>query len=139
MRAARLHAVGDLRVADEPEPVAGPGMSLVRVTAVGICGSDLHWFDEGAIGDARLTHPLVLGHEGAGVIAGALPGSPAASAGLTEGDTITSVGGQTVSSATDIQQILVKYHPGDKIAVSWQDASGQSHSTTVTLTSGPAA
>ncbi|HEY2264980.1 MAG TPA: alcohol dehydrogenase catalytic domain-containing protein [Streptosporangiaceae bacterium] len=76
MRAARLHAVGDLRVADEPEPTAGElsgaesGLSLVRVTAVGICGSDLHWFDEGAIGDARLTHPLVLGHEGAGVIAG---------------------------------------------------------------------
>src|SRR5258708_9386792 len=43
-------------------------MSLVRVTAVGICGSDLHWWDEGAIGDAKLTHPLVLGHEGAGVI-----------------------------------------------------------------------
>ena len=69
MRAARLHAVGDLRVADEPVPPAGPGMSLVRVTAVGICGSDLHWWDEGAIGDAKLTHPLVLGHEGAGVIA----------------------------------------------------------------------
>jgi L-iditol 2-dehydrogenase len=44
-------------------------MSLVRVTVVGICGSDLHWWDEGAIGDATLAHPLVLGHEGAGVIA----------------------------------------------------------------------
>jgi L-iditol 2-dehydrogenase len=41
----------------------------VRVTAVGICGSDLHWWTEGAIGDAKLAHPLVLGHEGAGVIA----------------------------------------------------------------------
>ena len=70
MRAARLHAVGDLRVAEEPEPAAeGPDVSLVRVTAVGICGSDLHWWDEGAIGDARISHPLVLGHEGAGVIA----------------------------------------------------------------------
>ena len=69
MRTARLHAVGDLRVTDEPVPEAGPGMSLVQVTAVGICGSDLHWWDEGAIGDAKLTHPLVLGHEGAGVIA----------------------------------------------------------------------
>src|SRR6204780_4934128 len=69
VRAARLHAVGDLRVGEEPVPEAGPGMSLVRVTAVGICGSDLHWWDEGAIGDAKLTHPLVLGHEGAGVIA----------------------------------------------------------------------
>ena len=72
-------------------------------------------------------------------IAGALAGSPAASAGLTEGDTITSVGGQTVSSASDIQQALVKYHPGDKISVSWVDQSGQSQTTTVTLASGPAA
>src|SRR6266581_1676396 len=72
-------------------------------------------------------------------ISGALSGSPAANAGLTEGDTITSVGGQTVSSATDIQQILVKYHPGDKISVSWVDQSGQSQTATVTLASGPAA
>jgi L-iditol 2-dehydrogenase len=69
VRAARLHGIGDLRVSDEPEPAAGAGMSLVRVTAVGICGSDLHWWDEGAIGDATLARPLVLGHEGAGVIA----------------------------------------------------------------------
>ncbi len=68
MRAARLHAVGDLRVADEPVPVPGPGESLVRVTAIGICGSDLHWWDQGGIGDAALDHPLVLGHEAAGVI-----------------------------------------------------------------------
>jgi L-iditol 2-dehydrogenase len=39
------------------------------VRAVGICGSDLHWFDEAGIGDARLQKPLVLGHEFAGVIA----------------------------------------------------------------------
>ncbi len=68
MRVARLHAVGDLRVAQEPVPSADGSDALVRVTAVGICGSDLHWWDEGAIGDAKLTHPLVLGHEGAGVI-----------------------------------------------------------------------
>jgi S1-C subfamily serine protease len=72
-------------------------------------------------------------------IAGALSGSPAASAGLTEGDTITSVAGQTVSSASDIQQALVKYHPGDKISVSWVDQNGQSQTATVTLASGPAA
>src|SRR5215470_3384004 len=72
-------------------------------------------------------------------ISGALSGSPAARAGLTEGDTITSVGGQSVSSADDIQQILVKYHPGDKISVNWVDQNGQSHTATVTLASGPAA
>ena len=52
MRAARLHAVGDLRLTDEPVPDPGPGESLVQVTAVGICGSDLHWWGEGGIGDA---------------------------------------------------------------------------------------
>ncbi|HEY1920133.1 MAG TPA: alcohol dehydrogenase catalytic domain-containing protein [Streptosporangiaceae bacterium] len=69
MLAARLHAPGDMRVAREPVPEAGPGTVLVRVTAVGICGSDLHWWDEAGIGDARLDRPLVLGHENAGVIA----------------------------------------------------------------------
>src|SRR5580658_610866 len=69
MLAARLHAPGDMRVAGEPVPEAGPGTVLVRVTAVGICGSDLHWWDEAGIGDARLDRPLVLGHENAGVIA----------------------------------------------------------------------
>jgi len=72
-------------------------------------------------------------------IAGALSGSPAANAGLTQGDTITSVDGQTISSATDIQQVLVKHHPGDKVSISWQDQSGQSQTTTVTLANGPAA
>ena len=68
MRVARLHGPGDLRLADEPEPETGPGQELLRVTAVGICGSDLHWWDEAGIGDAIITRPLVLGHEAAGVI-----------------------------------------------------------------------
>ena len=68
MRVARLHAVGDLRISEVPVPAPEPGMSLVRVTAVGICGSDLHWWGEAGIGDATLTHPLILGHEAAGVI-----------------------------------------------------------------------
>jgi len=70
MLAARLYGTGDIRLEREPVPQAGPGQTLVRVSAVGICGSDLHWWDEAGIGDARLGHPLVLGHEIAGVIAG---------------------------------------------------------------------
>ncbi len=74
MLVARLHGTGDIRVGAETPPAApkdgapGEPVALVRVTAVGICGSDLHWWTEGAIGDARLADPLVLGHEGAGVI-----------------------------------------------------------------------
>ena len=66
----RLHGAGDLRVADEPVPAVGAGESLVRVEAVGICGSDLHWFEEGGIGDAQLASPLVIGHEFAGIVEG---------------------------------------------------------------------
>ena len=70
MRAARLHGPGDLRLHDEPDPVPAAGEELVRVTAVGLCGSDRHWYTEGGIGDATLRRPLVLGHELAGVIVG---------------------------------------------------------------------
>src|SRR6202034_4183758 len=68
MRAARLYGAADLRVLEEPAPETAAGESLVRVTAVGICGSDLHWYSEGAIGDAKITRPLVPGHEGAGEV-----------------------------------------------------------------------
>jgi L-iditol 2-dehydrogenase len=75
MRVARLHGTRDIRLSDEPTPAPREGECLVRVEAVGICGSDLHWFDEGGIGDSRLTTPLVVGHEFAGLVeAGPLAG-----------------------------------------------------------------
>jgi L-iditol 2-dehydrogenase len=67
MRVARLRAAGEIDVIDELDPVPGADETLVRVTAVGLCGSDLHWFDQGGIGDAQLVQPLVLGHEMAGI------------------------------------------------------------------------
>jgi L-iditol 2-dehydrogenase len=63
MRVARLHGRADLRLHDEPSPQPGPGEALVRVRAIGLCGSDLHWFSEGGIGDVKLARPFVLGHE----------------------------------------------------------------------------
>ena len=68
MKALRLHGPGDLRLGDEPEPTPGEGELLLRVRAVGLCGSDRHWFVEGSIGDAVLSRPLVLGHEFAATI-----------------------------------------------------------------------
>jgi len=67
MKVARLQAVGDIRLEDEPLPVPGVDENLVRVQAVGLCGSDLHWLTRAGIGDASLQRPLVLGHEAAGV------------------------------------------------------------------------
>lgn len=71
MRVARLHGAGDVRVhtEDRPKPACADDR-LVEVTSVGVCGSDLHWFTEGGIGDAVVARPLVLGHEMAGVIRG---------------------------------------------------------------------
>lgn len=70
MKALRLHGPGDLRLHDEPRPEPARDEVLLRVTAVGLCGSDRHWFSEGGIGDAVLTRPLVLGHEFCGVVEG---------------------------------------------------------------------
>ena len=72
-------------------------------------------------------------------VAGTVSGSPAANAGLTEGDTITAIAGQSVTSAEDVAHDLVKYHPGNSISVTWVDQSGQSHTATMTLATGPAA
>jgi S1-C subfamily serine protease len=72
-------------------------------------------------------------------IEGVVQGDAAAKAGLAEGDVIVSVGGHSVTSPNDLRDILVGYHPGDSVSITWQTQSGQSHSARVVLGSGPAA
>ena len=64
----------DLRVDRVPPGSPGPGQALLRVTAVGICGSDLHSYQDARIGDTMLNAPLTLGHEFAGVVEEIGPG-----------------------------------------------------------------
>jgi L-iditol 2-dehydrogenase len=66
--AAVLHGVGDLRVEDHPMPKPGPNEVVVEVHSVGICGSDVHYYEHGRIGDYVVRSPMVLGHESSGVI-----------------------------------------------------------------------
>ena len=63
MKVVRLDGAGVIDVLDEPRPDRGPGESLVRVGAIGLCGSDLHWFGEGGIGDAAYLAGPLVGHE----------------------------------------------------------------------------
>ena len=65
---AVLAAVGDLRIEDRPTPRPGPGDVVIGVRSVGICGSDIHYWEHGRIGDFVVESPLVLGHEAAGVV-----------------------------------------------------------------------
>jgi L-iditol 2-dehydrogenase len=69
MRAAVLHAVGDMRVEEVPKPaITAPDEVLVRIRAVGICGSDIHFLKRGRIGDIILETPTIMGHESAGEV-----------------------------------------------------------------------
>jgi S1-C subfamily serine protease len=104
---------------------AGHGSSTVHIGATAFLGLSIAGTNQQGGGGVAL--------------AGTVSGTPAASAGLTQGDVITSLDGQSVSTGTDIQRILVGHHPGDKISIGWTDFNGQSHSATVTLASGPAA
>jgi S1-C subfamily serine protease len=72
-------------------------------------------------------------------VSGVVSGGAAANAGVVSGDTITSLNGQAINSATDISAALVPLHPGDKVQIGWVDSSGQSHTATVVLGSGPPA
>jgi L-iditol 2-dehydrogenase len=74
MKALVLHGINDLRVDDWPKPRPGPGQVLVRVRAVGLCGSDVHYYTHGRIGDQLVTKPMIVGHEGAGEVAELGPG-----------------------------------------------------------------
>lgn len=66
--AAVLHGVGDLRLEKRPTPEPGPDEALVAIQRVGVCGSDVHYWEHGRIGSFVVRAPLVLGHEAAGVV-----------------------------------------------------------------------
>ncbi|WAH96345.1 NAD(P)-dependent alcohol dehydrogenase [Arthrobacter sp. MMS18-M83] len=68
MRASVLVRPGTVEVQDVPVPTLNDNQVLVRISAVGVCGSDTHFFHEGHIGDMVVTEPLILGHESAGTI-----------------------------------------------------------------------
>jgi S1-C subfamily serine protease len=88
-------------------------------------------------------YPAFLGvsvSEGQGAVAvlGVVADGPAARAGVTAGDVITAVAGQTVTSAADLTTALAGHSPGQQVTVTWSDTTGGSHSATVTLGIGSA-
>ncbi|MVA74509.1 alcohol dehydrogenase catalytic domain-containing protein [Auraticoccus sp. F435] len=74
MRASVLLEAKRLELQERPVPEPGPGEVLIRVRSVGVCGSDVHYYEHGRIGDFVVEQPLVLGHEMSGVVAAVGPG-----------------------------------------------------------------
>jgi L-iditol 2-dehydrogenase len=70
MRVSVLRGAGDLAVEERPDPTPAPHEVLVRVVSVGVCGSDVHYFEHGRIGSHVVDSPLVLGHEASGEVVG---------------------------------------------------------------------
>ncbi len=68
MRTAVLVEPHEFELQDRPRPSPGPDDVLVAVSDVGICGSDVHYYEHGRIGDYVVEDPLVLGHESAGTV-----------------------------------------------------------------------
>ena len=73
-RTAALTGLRRFQLSERKSSDPGPGEVQVRVAAVGVCGSDLHSYSEGAVGDSPCVYPMVLGHEPAGVVAKTGPG-----------------------------------------------------------------
>jgi L-idonate 5-dehydrogenase len=68
VRALRIHAQGDLRLDTVADPTPSAGEAVVRVRYGGVCGSDLHYWHDGAVGASILRGPMVLGHEIVGTV-----------------------------------------------------------------------
>jgi S1-C subfamily serine protease len=115
-------------------------VSIARQIEAGTSSATVHIGSTALLGVEIASASQQLGNPAAGgaQVAGVQPGSAAAGAGLTSGDVITAVGGHRVSSASDVRSALSRYHPGDKISITWTDQAGQSHSATAVLGSGPA-
>ena len=71
MKCAVMYVVDDVRIEERPVPVPAPGEVLVQIQRVGVCGSDVHYFKQGRIGDFVVRAPMILGHESAGLVVSA--------------------------------------------------------------------
>lgn len=74
MRAHVLVAKQTMEMQERPVPTPVAGDVLVQVRSVGVCGSDVHYYTDGRIGDMVVDGPLILGHEVSGVIVDVGPG-----------------------------------------------------------------
>ncbi len=74
MKAAVLTSPHTIEIQERPMPEPGPGQVRIKLAAVGVCGSDVHYYEEGRIGSQVVQYPTLLGHEPSGVVDAVGPG-----------------------------------------------------------------
>ena len=138
--AASAPAAGGFSTAAATRETTGFAIPIATATAIadrieaGESSSTVHQGQPAFLG-VQVTRSR--GADGA-MIAGVVPSSPAASAGLAAGDTITAVDGTVLDSSQTLSEVLAGHQPRDRVTVSWTDRASESHTATVTLTTGPA-
>ena len=73
MKVAVMTGIGKIEFVERDIPQMKPGEALIKLDHIGVCGSDLHYFDHGKIGDFVVEPPFVLGHEAAGTVVEVTP------------------------------------------------------------------
>jgi S1-C subfamily serine protease len=101
--------------------------------------STVHLGSTGFIGVKVMSASSGVASGSGAAVEGVLQGTPAANAGLSAGDVITSIDGRSVSSPSALQAAMERHHPGDRITIGYTGQFGQSQSATITLAIGPAA
>jgi S1-C subfamily serine protease len=109
-------------------------LAIARQILQGRSSSTVHIGATAMLGVQVETQPL-SSTPGA-VVQQAVPNTPAANAGLTENDTIVSLGGHAVTSSSSLVAVKDLYHPGDRVRVVWLDATNGRHTATITLATG---
>jgi S1-C subfamily serine protease len=146
-----MDAAASARFAMQPSATQGyaipinDAIAIVRRIEAGSASSTVHIGPTGFLG-VQVVPSAQLGDFGGGtsqargaVVGGVIRGYPAQQAGLAQGDVITSVDGQTVTSASGLTDLLSAHHPGDTVQLRWIDPAGQAHTAAVKLASGPPA
>jgi S1-C subfamily serine protease len=116
----------------ERKIVAGQGSSTIHIGATPMLGVEV------AQNRACGSFGGPVGSFNGALVCEAISGTPAAAAGLGEGDTIVALGGHTVGSASALVRVKDLYHPGDRVSVTWLDPDGGRHTATLRLGTGAA-
>ncbi len=112
----------------------GQALTIAEQIESGAASGTVH---TGATAFLGVQMAQTLGEPDGALVAGTVSGSAARTAGITRGSTVTAFNGSAITSAAQLSKAVAGVDAGTSVAVSWTDASGASHTATVTLKAGP--